>query len=176
MLDMGFGDVYVRSDNPTDELKNTLFTLNFFTGMINFIILIVSSPIIASFYEKPILMQIIIVFAVSILFTAISRQAQAYLLREKKFKELMKVSIFTNFISFLVIVLFAYYHFGVWALVFGSIASTLINALMLFYFANIRYKLVNIATIKNFLQNLNLVLKYFLLGLYFIKYQVYGWR
>lgn len=52
VLDMGFGAALIQRDDATERQLSTLYWLNIMTGVLLFVLLYVSSPVIAGFYQR----------------------------------------------------------------------------------------------------------------------------
>lgn len=150
LVDMGLTPAYVKVDNPTNQLKNSFFTVNVLLGVLNFSILILIAPIISSIYDNDLLLKLILVFSFSVLFSSFSRQGYAQLTRDKKFDKLMIISLLANISAFIVSLYAAYSDFGVWTLVIKSIVLSVVSMFFIFYFSETKYKMEKIKTIKTF--------------------------
>ncbi|MCI4139948.1 oligosaccharide flippase family protein, partial [Bacillus vallismortis] len=51
VLDMGFGAALIQRDDASERQLSTLYWLNMMTGAVLFVLLYVSSPVIAGFYR-----------------------------------------------------------------------------------------------------------------------------
>ncbi|NQY44153.1 MAG: oligosaccharide flippase family protein, partial [Legionellales bacterium] len=162
MLDMGLGDAYIKVDNPTGELKNSFFTLNILQGFFNFLLLLILAPIVSNIYDSEILWPLISVFSITVILISFSRQANSQLLREKRFDSLMKISLYSNIITFLVSVYFAYQNLGVWVLIIKTIVLNISILCLIFFYTKATYKLANIKTIKSFTYQLKFGFKVFI--------------
>ncbi len=154
LIDMGLTQAYIKSNNPSEDLKRSFFTLNLAFGIFNIIVLFVLAPIISIVYENDLLFYLIIVFSISIIFTSISRQGYAQLTRDKRFDKLMNISLLSNIITFGVSVYFAYEGYGVWVFIIKAITLNIVNAIMIYYFTKSSYKITSWKTIKKFTSEL----------------------
>ena len=161
MLDMGLGDAYIKADNPTQELKNSFFTLNVAQGGFNFILLLILAPIVSNIYDNEILWSLISVFALSVIFISVSRQANSQLLRDKRFDALMKISLIANIITFIISVYFAYQDLGVWVLVIKTMVLNISIMFLIYFYTKARYSFVKFEIIKSYILELKFGLKVF---------------
>ena len=51
---MGLTPTYVRAKNPTEELRNSFFTINIFIGVFGSIIMVGLAPILGYIYKEEI--------------------------------------------------------------------------------------------------------------------------
>lgn len=130
-VDSGFSNALVRKPTLNDADLSTAFYFNIIVGFVCYAILFFSSPLIADFYDVPILSSLLKVTALSTLFNPLCTVQQAILTRELNFKKLARISIAATIFSGVVGIIMAYTGFGVWSLVFQQVASSLLRIIML---------------------------------------------
>lgn len=121
------------------ELREEHFHTAFWTGigwgiLIYLAIFFLASPLAAKFYNEPILEEIIPFMGLGILISPINLIHNAQLTKKLDFKKLAFVGNISSVSSGLLASTLAYLGFGVWALVFNSIATYVI-ATPLFFLA-----------------------------------------
>lgn len=67
VLDMGFGAALIQRDDATERQLSTLYWLNIMTGVLLFVLLYVSSPVIAGFYQREELVFLVRILAIMFL-------------------------------------------------------------------------------------------------------------
>lgn len=137
----GFGTAIVRQDKAENIDFNTAFILSFSMSLILYIVLFFSSPIIASFYNMPILKQVVRVFGIRIIISSFNNIQQAYIQRQMKFKKFFVATLFGTLFSCVVGIVMAYTGFGVWALVAQYMTNTIIDTAVLFFVGGWKPKL-----------------------------------
>lgn len=130
-VDSGFSNALVRKPELNDADLSTAFYFNIIVGFVCYAVLFFSSPFIAEFYNAPILSSLLKVTALSTLFNPLCAVQQAILTREINFKKLARISIVATVFSGGVGIIMAYKGFGVWALVFQQVASSVLRIIML---------------------------------------------
>ncbi|MFO3789822.1 teichuronic acid biosynthesis protein TuaB [Bacillus mojavensis] len=100
VLDMGFGAALIQRDDATERQLSTLYWLNIMTGILLFVLLYVSSPVIAEFYQREELVFLIRILGIMFLVAPIGQQYQYMLQKELQFNTLSKIEIFSNALSF----------------------------------------------------------------------------
>lgn len=130
-IDSGFSLALVRKIDRTEADNATAFYFNILVGVLVYIILFVTAPLIASFFDVPLLKQITRVAALSMIFNSFGIVQQAVLTSRMDFKTQSKISLIAALISGITGVAMAYYGFGVWALVAQMLLSSVIRTSML---------------------------------------------
>ena len=82
-----------------EEDLSTAFIFNVIVGFICYIILFFASPLIANFYETPILSDLLKLTALATLFNPLTTVQQALLTRDLNFKKQAVISVISAFIS-----------------------------------------------------------------------------
>jgi PST family polysaccharide transporter len=106
------------------------------------LIFIAVSPLIAMFYKKPELQPILMVLATNFFISSFVIIQQTILTKEMEFKKLAVRDILAVIISGVIGIFLAYHGFGVWSLVYQSIAFTLINGIFLWTVSSWRPKFI----------------------------------
>ncbi len=126
---LGFGAAIVQKKDSS--LRQAHYHTAFWSGIIWSIILytlvfFIVSPLAANFYNEPILSSIIPVLSIGILSNPINTIQKAILTRNLEFKKIALINNIAGIFSGLLALLLAYLGFGVWALVFNSVATFVI--------------------------------------------------
>ncbi len=158
-LDMGISNAIIYKQEVSYRQLSTLYWVNVLAGIILYGIIYFISPFIALFYQEVILEDIIKVVGVIFLITPYGQQFFVLLEKELAFKILAKISILNKFISLLVTSYLAYAGFGVYALVYGAIISTI--------FTTVQYIVIGIKSHRpSFVFDLKEVREFLQFGLY----------
>jgi teichuronic acid exporter len=134
MIEGGFSSALIQKHKPTNVDYSTIFYFNFIVAAIFYLILFLTAPLIASFYEVPQLTLITRVVSLSILINALSIVQQTRLTISLDFKTQTQVSLFGVVISGVLGIVAAYQGCGVWALVIQNLSSAFVRMLFLFYY------------------------------------------
>ena len=129
--EMGISSALVQKQDTHNRHYYSAFWLNLITGLCLMIIFIAVSPLIAIFYKKPELQPILMVLAINFFISSFVIVQQTILTKEMEFKKLAVRDILAVIISGVIGIFLACHGFGVWSLVYQSIAFTLINGIFL---------------------------------------------
>ncbi|TRO65114.1 lipopolysaccharide biosynthesis protein [Christiangramia sabulilitoris] len=135
LLNAGLTQSLIRSDNLDEEDYSTVFYFNLAASLFIYGVIYISAPLIADFYGQPILINIIRVFCLTFLISAFSAVQGSRLTKKMDFKTLTIVSIPSNIIGGIIGIGMAYTGFGVWSLVWSSLASAFINSVQLWFYS-----------------------------------------
>lgn len=132
-LDMGISNAIIHKQEVSHTQLSTLYWLNVLSGIVLFIIVSVCAPVVALFYQEAELTNIIILVAMTFLIQPFGQQFMVLWQKDLRFNDIAKIDIITKLFSLLVSVIFAYYNYGVYALVYGVLAGTLLQTLLFVY-------------------------------------------
>ena len=130
-VDSGFSSALIRKPDLNEEDKSTAFYFNIVVGLTCYGILFIVSPLIADFYDEPLLSPIIRVTGLSIIFNSLCVVQRALFTIAVDFKTQAIISLACTVISGVVGLVMAYNGYGVWALVGQSTISTFLNFVLL---------------------------------------------
>ena len=129
LMDSGLTSSIIRTPNAGQKDYSTVFVLNLSSSLVIYGIVFVTAPYVASFYNQPILTDIIRVFCVSFIFNAFKGVQSAKLTKEMNFKTQMMIQIPSVLISGILGIFLAYNGFGVWSLVWMYLLQSLLSSL-----------------------------------------------
>ena len=130
-IDSGFGSALIRKKDCTDEDFSTAFYFNIVVGVVCYLILFLAAPLIANFFDTPILKDIVRVLSINLFLNSLSIVQTAKLTAAVDFKSQAKVSLVATIVSGCVGLAMAYSGFGVWSLVYQSVSSSAVRTLLL---------------------------------------------
>ena len=131
LIDSGFSKALIQKQDRTEIDFSTAFFFNIAVGIICYLILFVSSPFIAVFFDEPILKDVLRVLAINLFLNSLAVVPVAKLSIKVDFKTQSKASIVATILSGTLGILLAYKGIGVWALVAQSVSHSFINVLLL---------------------------------------------
>lgn len=134
LLDSGFGNALIQNRERNETDYSTAFYFNTIVGIILYLILYFSSPLIAEFYKTPILIPVCRVIGFSLILNSLIIPQTAKLTAEFKFKELSFTTIITQTVTGIIAIIAAYYGAGVWALVLQNVSSCFLRIFLIEYF------------------------------------------
>lgn len=134
-VNSGFSGAIVRKHDIKKEDLSTAFLFSVSLGIIFYLILFISSPLIASFYKQPILTELLRVTALSLIFNPLFSIHQAILTREMNFKSLAFITLISSIVSGCIAIIIAYLGYGVWALVFQQVSTFAVKTLLMWFYS-----------------------------------------
>lgn len=136
-LDMGISNAIIYKQTITSEQLSTLYWLNVLAGIILFVLICVVSPLMSLFYKEPELTRLIILVGLTFLIQPFGQQFMVLWQKEMRFSEISKINVASKSLSLVVSVGLAYVGYGVYALVYGTLAAVVLQT-MLFVFMGMR--------------------------------------
>lgn len=123
----GFGTALIRKPKVTEKDLSTAFYYSIVVGIFCYLLLYISSPYIANFYNTPVLKPLIRITALSFLWGPLNTPQHIILTRKMDFKTPARISVINNIIASIVGISMAYTGYGLWALVVSGLVSSLIG-------------------------------------------------
>ncbi|OXM99235.1 oligosaccharide flippase family protein, partial [Bifidobacterium vansinderenii] len=128
----GFGVALIQKKDADDLDFSSVFYFGIaFSIFLYLIIFFGVAPIVADFYNMPILVPVLRVLALQLPIASINSVQQAYVSRKMIFKKFFYATISGTLISAIVGITMAYFGMGVWALVAQYLTNTVINTFTL---------------------------------------------
>lgn len=132
-INSGFGQALVRKNNRTETDFCTVFYFNIVVACICYGLLWIGSPLIAKFYDIPLLESVTKVWGLNLIISSFAGIQDAQLSIAINFKSRAKISVITTLFTGAVGLFLAYRGYGVWALVFQTLSSNILKTLLLWY-------------------------------------------
>jgi len=153
-LDMGISNAIIHKQEITKDQLSTLYWVNVLAGVILFGIISILAPFMAEFYKEPELTELILVVALTFVIQPFGQQFMILWQKDMRFREIAKIDIVNKSISLVVSVYLAYKGYGVYALVYGTLAGVVSQTVQYLYTGLREYRpsfVFNIKEIKEFL-------------------------
>lgn len=131
-VDSGFGSALIQKKHPSETDYSTIFIWNLSIGIVLYILLFLSSPLIADFYNLPILSKILRAIGVTLIFSCITSIQVNRLQKRLQFKTIAITDILTYIIAGSIGVWLAYSGYEVWSLVWMMIFQGFGRVIMLY--------------------------------------------
>lgn len=128
-MDSGFGIALVRKPDLNEKDLSTSFYYGLGIGVVMYAILFFAAPLIAQFYGKEILTQLVRITALNFLWIPLNTPQTVILQRKIDFKTTARISIINKIVAGIVGVSVAYAGYGVWALVFSSLVASFLGVM-----------------------------------------------
>lgn len=126
-IESGFNSALVRKQNLNENDMTTAFLYSIAVGILCYILLFFTSPLIARFYDTPVLVPLIRVTALSFLWAPLNTPQNVILQRSLNFKTPARIAIVKNIASGIVGISAAYLGYGLWALVAAGLTSSFLG-------------------------------------------------
>lgn len=134
----GFNTALIQGEDVTDKDYSSVLYFSLGIAGIIYIILFISAPFIAIFYNQEILTDMIRVLAIILFLGAFNSVQVAYVTRELQFKILFNCNFLSNIVSGIIGILLALLGTGAWALVVQQLLYQLFVCVLMFRYTQWR--------------------------------------
>ena len=132
-IEGGLAKALIQRKNCHDIDFSTAFVSNVGMAFIIYVILFISAPFIAVFYNEPILTDLTRIFSLNFILGSFNIVQRAKLMTNVDFKSLAQINVVSTIVSGIVGISMAYCGCGVWSLVGQTLCATIV-LLILFPF------------------------------------------
>lgn len=130
-IDSGFSQALIRKPDCRNEDYSTMFFFNLAVGIVFYIILFASAPMIGGFFKEPRLVLILRVLGLALTIESFGLIERTILTKRMNFKLQTKISLISSGLSGVIAITLAYLGWGVWSLVAKTITQNLFNSILL---------------------------------------------
>lgn len=130
--DMGVSNAIIYKQEEDPKKLSSLYWLNIFFGVLLCLIMILSTPLITSYYNEPKLKDIILISSVIFLINPLGQQFQFLLQKNFEFKLIGIIEIIAALCGTVVAIILALNNFKEASIIFGQIANSLTKTIFLF--------------------------------------------
>ncbi|MEG0007288.1 MAG: MOP flippase family protein [Aeromonas sp.] len=138
LRDLGTAAAIIQRNELDQSIKSTVFWLNIIMGLSISILIVFTSPVIASLFNEQGLVPVLMWMAMSFPIASLGTVQQALLERESHFRTVASIDIFASSIGLLVALVMAYQNFGVYSLVGQTLTFCGVSTLLLWCSAHWR--------------------------------------
>ena len=143
VVSSGFSQALVqRSQELTEEDASTIFYVNLGWGIAMYLLLYFTAPLIASFYNQPLLIDISRILFIIVIINSLTVVARAKLTINIDFKSQAIASTFATLLSAVIGIYLAVEGYGYWSLVWLLITKSIFNSAGLWFFCRWIPKLI----------------------------------
>jgi len=125
--ELGLGAALIQKKDIDDLYRRQVFGLLLISNCAFYLILSVSSPNIANFFNEQRLIPILRVSSIQFLMMSFSIIPQSLLMRSMDFKKLSIIDLVSNIAGSVITLILALMGYGVWSLVWGSLSISLVR-------------------------------------------------
>ena len=129
----GLGAALIQKEDADNLDFSSVFYINIAISIVLYVIIFITAPFIADFYDLPVMKPALRVLGIRIIVAAINSVQQAYVSRNMLFKKFFWSTLFGTLLSGVVGVWMAYAGFGVWALVAQYLTNTCTDTIVLWF-------------------------------------------
>lgn len=141
-VNAGFGSALIQKKDADNMDFSSVFYFSIAFSVLVYAVIYLAAPVIASFYNMPVLKPIMQVLALRIPIAAINSVQQAYVSRNMQFKKFFYSTVSGTAASAVVGIAMAYSDYGVWALVGQYLSNAIVNTIVMFFVINWRPQLI----------------------------------
>ncbi|MGI5867982.1 MAG: lipopolysaccharide biosynthesis protein [Kiritimatiellia bacterium] len=127
LVNSGFGSALIQKKDADDLDFNSVFYLSLAISVLMYVCLWLGAPWIALFYGQPVLVPVLRVAAIRLIFDGLSGVQNAVLARRMLFKRSFWITLSGTLVGGVTGIWMAYSGFGIWALVWSSLASGFVS-------------------------------------------------
>lgn len=139
LVDMGLSSAIIHAKDITRNQLSSLFWLNVLLGLVIFLLITASSPLIAMLYDEPQIKEMIIYMALGLFMNSFSFQHQFLLLKDLRFKESSLYTIISQVLLLVISLSMAILDYGVYSLIIPNIIVSALGAVYLIYYLREHY-------------------------------------
>ncbi len=139
-LDMGISNAIIHKQEITKQQLSSLYWVNVLAGLSLYIVSCIIAPLLAALFKEPKLIELIILISTTLLIQSFGQQFMVLWQKNMEFYAISIIAIVRQILTFVVAVCLAYKDYGVYALVFGTIAGVLVQSLSFVFLGMKEYK------------------------------------
>lgn len=121
IIDSGFSNALIQKKNRTEVDYSTMFYFNIVISILIYLLLFLSAPLIATFYNQPELVKIVRVFSITLIVNSLSIIQMTRFTIALNFKKLAMAALLSVIVSGSLGIWMAYQGYGVWTLVLQAL-------------------------------------------------------
>lgn len=139
--DAGLSKALIQTKEAPEEAAHVVFWTNLVLGLVIYVFLFFAAPWLAVFFNSPASGSVLRVLGLQIVIASLSSVQQALFVRELDFRCLFWIRLLTAFVPGFFSIPLAFYGYGVWALVAGTLIGQTLNLMFLWRFSHWRPRL-----------------------------------
>lgn len=142
LSDLGIGPAIIQFKQLTRDDFRSIFGLSFWMAILLSLLFVATSPFIASFYGRPILINVCSWLSLQSFFTTLNIVPNALLLRERKFDVIAYRNVSIQVFCGALAVWAAYSEWGIYALILNPILSAFITLIVNVYYMKLSMRII----------------------------------
>lgn len=133
LINSGLSQSLLRTKNPDNDDFSTIFYFNVTVSVFVYVLIFFLSPLIALFFQQKVLTSILRVYCITFIINSFSSIQIIRFTLKNNFKTQALISIPSVIISSLIGIILAYFHFGVWSLIWSAIIQSIISTIQYWF-------------------------------------------
>lgn len=129
----GFGNALVQAKDAKVPTYNAMFCYSLMSSVLLYVVIFLTAPLIAGYYELDILVPVIRVMGLRIVIASLNTIQHSYLVRRLEFKKFFITTFFGTVLSAVVGIAMAYAGYGIWALVAQYLTNVTVDTILLHF-------------------------------------------
>lgn len=134
----GFTSALIRMKKPSQADLSTAFFFNLFVSTLFYFILFLIAPLVADFYNMPVLKNVLRVQALTLIIGAFNAVQKTTYSINLDFKRQAQITMISSVVASIFGIVMAYTGFGVWALVYQTLFGGIFIGILFWYFSSWR--------------------------------------
>lgn len=132
--EMGLSTAIIQRSNPKDTELSTLYWLNILTGFSTFFLVILFTPIFTQVFRSSEIRELLPAMSIVLFIVPFSSQFLSLLQKELKFRFIAIMESGISLLKFCITVSCAFFGLGVWSIIYGQLAGTVVQTAILAYY------------------------------------------
>ena len=131
LVESGLSSSIIRTSKPDNTDFSTVFYANIVLSILVYFIIFISAPLISEFFEQVVLINVIRLFCVCFIITALSSVQLAILNKKMLFKKITNYNLPSTIIGSIVGLCLAFNNYGVYSLIWMHIVNKTVFSILL---------------------------------------------
>ena len=137
-IEGGLAKALIQRKDCKDIDFSTAFVANVGMSLMIYVVLFLTAPLIADFYDEPILTDITRILSLNFVLGSFNIVQRAKLMANVDFKSLAQINVISTIVSGIIGIAMAFYGWGVWSLVGQTLCSTIVLLLLFPFYSKWR--------------------------------------
>lgn len=131
ICDAGLGKALVQTKIPPERAANVVFWVSLILSLAIYAMIVVTSPWIASFFDSPASEPVLVVLGLNVIILSLASVQQFLFIRDLNFRDIFWAKLAMALTPAFFSIPLAFFGFGVWALVAGTLVGSFTNMIVL---------------------------------------------
>lgn len=142
IMDGGLGSSLIRTKDTDEADMSTVFWFNVVLAVILYVIIYITAPFIANFYNTPILKPVVRIYCLSLIINSMVIVHRTRFIKELKFATAFKIQLPSLIIGGISGIAFAYLGLGIWSLVYSSLIQSVVITIQHWFYSEWKPKFI----------------------------------